>query len=333
MNLILVDGSNFAYRSFYSHRLLKTSEGENTGVLFGAAHALLFMRHRYPDHGIIFCWDGPGKTWRHVIMERLYGLDSKPAEVTSSVFGSPGKPVGYKANRIEANQSEERKEVLRQIPIFQKWLMDIGLHQIYVPHVEADDVVGIFSKFLTDQGHHILIHSSDQDFYQLVSEQVRILAKVRENVIIDVDTITNQFGLVPTQWPKVRALCGDSSDNLPGLPRVGLVTAIKYFHHGLDAGKKLFTDLPLAVQHEYVRFEQYWPQIKRVYQLSYIPRILDSRFLPQTWQRVEHLQRILEELPGRLPGTQQRYESFFHYMSRWELTSLLGQKSDYWKFL
>ena len=196
--LLLVDGSSYLYRAYHALPPLTNASGEPTGAVYGVISMLRRLIDDYrPVHmGVVF--DAPGKTFR----------DELFAE--------------YKANRPPmpddlAAQLEPLKAVVRAM----------GLPLIEVSGVEADDVIGTLAVRGRDEGLTLLISTGDKDMAQLVNGGVTLL-NTMSNTLLDRDGVIDKFGVPPEQIIDYLALVGDTSDNIPGVPKVGPKTAAKW---------------------------------------------------------------------------------------------------------
>jgi len=205
MKVLLVDANNLAYRNFYAQNL-KTSNGQNTGMIYGFLNSMLTaIRDLDPDI-IHYVWDPEGGS---EYRKKIYNL--------------------YKGNRdSKGPEFFEEMDLLKQI------LDSIGSSQITKPKVEADDVIGYLA--VEHYKEHIsFIYSNDKDVLQLISSNVLVYQPHKGLIALGVDgkiAIKDQsktIMLEPKQVVDYKALVGDPSDNYPGIPGFGIGAAIKYF--------------------------------------------------------------------------------------------------------
>ena len=200
--LLLIDGHSQAYRAFFGMKTpLSTSSGELTGAVYGFVRKLLsVVREYHPDH-VAAAFD-LGDTWRH-------------SEFTA-----------YKATRDQMPH-----EMRTQLDRIQELLTAFNIPIVTYPNYEADDVLGTLGHQAAAQGSDVLILTGDRDMFQLVDERVKILyTSGGPNPITSVyglAEINERYGLTPQQFIDFKALTGDTSDNIPGVPGVGEKTAIK----------------------------------------------------------------------------------------------------------
>lgn len=197
--LILVDGSTFLFRAYHAIREpLANSRGQNTHAVFGTINMLRsLMKQRKPKR-IAVVLDAKGKTFRH----KLYRE--------------------YKANR------EAMPEDLRaQLAYLKEIIPAMGIPLLSVSGVEADDVIGTLATRAAADGFDALLISGDKDLTQLVGEHV-VMEDTMADRVYDRDGVIAKFGVPPERMVEYLALVGDASDNVPGVPKVGAKTAVKW---------------------------------------------------------------------------------------------------------
>ncbi len=196
--IVLIDGSSYLYRAYHALPPLTNSKGQPTGAIYGVVNMLnKLIKEEEPDYiGVIF--DTQGKTFRH---------DLYP---------------DYKAHRPPMEN-----ELRSQIQPLQDVIKAMGLPLIAVVGVEADDVIGTLVARAKDQGLHTLISTGDKDFAQLVNHEVH-LVNTMTGVRLDEAGVCEKFGVPPHRITDYLALVGDSVDNVPGVPKVGPKTAVKW---------------------------------------------------------------------------------------------------------
>ena len=195
--LVLVDGSSYLFRAFHGLPPL-ISHGHPTGAIYGVLNMLRkLMQDENPDLiGVVF--DAKGKTFRNDIYPE------------------------YKANRPPMPD-----DLRIQIEPLHRIIRAQGLPLIVVDDVEADDVIGTLAKHADEQGYQVLISTGDKDMAQLVGEHVTLI-NTMNNVVMDEAMVLQKFQVRPDQIIDYLALMGDSSDNIPGVPKVGPKTASKW---------------------------------------------------------------------------------------------------------
>ncbi len=267
--LLLVDGHSQAYRAFFGLKTpLMTRRGELTTAVFGFVRKLLSVikEHRPEYIGVAF---DVGETWRHKAFP------------------------DYKATR--ERMPDEMKDQMGRI---EQLLEAFNIPIITYDNYEADDVLGTLARKAADQGFDVLILTGDRDMFQLVDEHIKILytsgGPNPRTTPYGPQEVYERYGLTPQQFIDMKALVGDPSDNIPGVPGIGEKTAIKllkkygsienlYAHIDEVGGPKtranllaykeqvlrnkklvtIITDLPLDVDLESLRWKGYDPEAVR----------------------------------------------------------------------
>lgn len=195
---VLVDGSSYLFRAYHALPPLTNAQGEPTGAIYGVVNMLrkLINDEQPALVGVIF--DTKGKTFRHEMFAE------------------------YKANRPAMPD-----ELACQIKPIHEIIRAMGLPLIAVPGVEADDVIGTLVKQSLAHDMEVLVSTGDKDMAQLVEPGVR-LVNTMTNVVMDDAGVQSKFGVTPKQIIDYLALIGDTSDNVPGIPKVGPKTAVKW---------------------------------------------------------------------------------------------------------
>ena len=205
--LLLVDGSSYLFRAYHALPPLMTSKGEPTGAIRGVVNMLQkTLQEWHPDFvGIVF--DAKGKTFRDDIYPE------------------------YKAHRPPMPD-----DLRSQIEPIHDFVRAMGLPLLMVSGVEADDVIGTLAVQATAKGLKTIISTGDKDMAQLVDANVSLI-NTMSNTHMDEAGVNEKFGVRPEQIIDYLALIGDTSDNVPGVPKVGPKTAAKWLdeYQSLDA--------------------------------------------------------------------------------------------------
>lgn len=196
--VVLVDGSSYLFRAFHALPHLTNSKGEPTGAMLGVLNMLRKLPEQHQTDYVAVVFDAKGKNFRHEIYPE------------------------YKANR-----KKMADELRVQIEPLHELVEKMGYPLICVPDVEADDVIGTLAKQLSKQGHQVIISTGDKDMAQLVDENITLVDTMK-NEVTDYAHVESKFGVKPEQIIDYLALMGDSSDNIPGVPKVGPKTAVKW---------------------------------------------------------------------------------------------------------
>jgi DNA polymerase I len=198
--LVLVDGSSYLYRAYHALPKLSSSKGDPTGALLGVLNMINRLLKDEPTECFAVVFDAPGKTFRDVMYEQ------------------------YKANR-EAMPDELRAQTEPLLAAVEA----MGLPLLRVEGVEADDVIGTLCRQCGGQDMKVLVSTGDKDMAQLVNESVTVVNTMTGSVL-DREGVKKKFDVYPEQMIDYLALVGDSSDNIPGVPRVGAKTAAKWLN-------------------------------------------------------------------------------------------------------
>lgn len=196
---ILVDGSSYLYRAYYAMPYLTNDAGAPTGALYGVINMLKSLQKRYPDVAYFtVVFDPKGPTSRHTIYSE------------------------YKANRAAMPD-----ELAAQIAPLHTLIRALGIPLIMVPGEEADDVIGTIANLACQADYDVLISTGDKDMAQLVQPSVTLI-NTMNNERLDRQGVKEKFGVYPEQIIDYLALIGDTSDNIPGVDKVGPKTAVKW---------------------------------------------------------------------------------------------------------
>ena len=196
--LILVDGSSYLYRAFHAMPPLTNARGEPTGAVYGVVNMLKRMLDEERPSHMAVVFDAKGPTFR----DELYSE--------------------YKAHRPPMPD-----DLRAQIEPLHAIVRALGLPLLCVPGVEADDVIGTLARQASAQGMGCLISTGDKDLAQLVDERVTLI-NTMTGVVMDPAGVVEKFGVPPERIIDLLALVGDTSDNVPGVPKVGPKTAVKW---------------------------------------------------------------------------------------------------------
>ena len=196
--LILVDGSSYLFRAFHALPPLTNSKGQPTGAVYGVINMLKKLVADYKPEHMAVVFDAKGKTFRNDLYKE------------------------YKAHRPPMPD-----ELRDQIAPLHELVEALGFPLIIVPEVEADDVIGTYARQATEQNIDTLISTGDKDIAQLVNPHVTLI-NTMTNLVLDEAGVLEKFDVPPSAIIDYLALMGDSSDNIPGVPKVGPKTAVKW---------------------------------------------------------------------------------------------------------
>jgi DNA polymerase I len=195
--LYLIDISSYFYRAFHALPALSNSQGVPTNATYGVTTMLLkVLRERQPQH-LALVFDAKGPTFRHNMYK------------------------DYKANRPPMPEA-----LVSQLPYIRKIIEALNLPALEYGGYEADDLICTLVRRAREEGYEVEIISGDKDLLPLVAEGVDLWDPMKE-ARFDPAAIRAKYGLTPEELVEVRALAGDASDNIPGVPGVGEKTALK----------------------------------------------------------------------------------------------------------
>ena len=198
--LVLVDGSSYLYRAFHALPPLANAAGEPTGAVLGVVNMLTRLVKEYPGARLAVVFDAPGRTFR----DEIY--------------------AEYKAHRPPMPD-----ELRAQVAPLLEAVEAMGLPLLRLEGVEADDVIGTLATRAAAEGARVVISTGDKDMAQLVDGRVT-LVNTMTGSSLDREGVKVKFDVYPEQIVDYLALVGDSSDNIPGVPKVGPKTAAKWLN-------------------------------------------------------------------------------------------------------
>ncbi|WP_304219676.1 DNA polymerase I, partial [Phenylobacterium aquaticum] len=199
--LYLIDASGFIFRAFHAlPPLTRKSDGLPIGAISGFCNMLwkllVEMKAQADSPTHLACvFDHSEKTFRNALYDQ------------------------YKAHRPPAPE-----DLVPQFPLVREAARAFGVHALELPGYEADDLIAAYACKVRDAGGHVTIVSSDKDLMQLVGDRVSMLDTMK-NLKIGAEQVFEKFGVTPDKVVDVQALCGDSVDNVPGAPGIGVKTA------------------------------------------------------------------------------------------------------------
>ena len=199
----LVDGSGYIFRAYYAlPPLSRKSDGLPTGAVSGFCSMLFKLLEDVRSD------DSKNKPTHFAVI-----FDSARKNFRNEIYSE------YKANRDEAPD-----DLTPQFEYIRKSVEAFNLPSIELLNYEADDLIATYSKKITQAGGKVTVISSDKDLMQLVSNKIRLFDPMKGKVIGEKEVL-EKFGVKPSQVIDVQSLAGDSSDNIPGVPGIGIKTA------------------------------------------------------------------------------------------------------------
>ena len=197
--LVLVDAYALLFRAFFSGRYLSTTDNRPTGALFGFTNMILSILNNEKPDAIVVCWDAPHRTHRSVAFEE------------------------YKAHRPPVDP-----QLSAQQPVAREIVAALGIQSAEMAGYEADDLIGTLARQGVRDGYHVIVLTGDSDTLQLVNDHVHVQITQRgvsEVKVYDEAAVRERYGIGPECIADFKALTGDTSDNIPGVPGIGDKTA------------------------------------------------------------------------------------------------------------
>ncbi|MFP4249682.1 MAG: DNA polymerase I [Armatimonadota bacterium] len=193
--VLLVDGHSLFHRAFHALPPLSTSDGQPTGALLGFLQMMMqLLEQEDPDHAAV-ALDLPGPTFRDEMYEE------------------------YKSHRPPTDDA-----LKAQVPLLSDLIEALGMSAVSLEGYEADDVIGTLAKRAAEKGHQVVIVTGDRDLLQLVDDNIEVVATLRgikDTRRYDREKVREDYDLEPRQLIDLKALAGDSSDNIPGVAGIG----------------------------------------------------------------------------------------------------------------
>ena len=209
MKLLAVDGNSILNRAFYGIKPLTTKDGQFTNAIYGFLTMFERMKADVKPDAVAIAFDLKAKTFRH----KMYDL--------------------YKANRKGMPE-----ELHQQMAPLKELLSDLGYTLVTCEGYEADDILGTLSKACSDRGDECVIATGDRDSLQLINDRVsvRLCKNLNGTMMYTPDTVLEEYGVTPRMLIEVKAIQGDSSDNIPGVAGIGPKGATELIrkYHSVD---------------------------------------------------------------------------------------------------
>ena len=193
--LFIVDGSSYFYRAYFAVSALSTSQGLPTNAIFGFSNMLLKLIRDFKPEYLAIAFDTPKPSFRNQIYQE------------------------YKANR-----EEMPTDLQEQIPYIKKVVEAFEIPHFEKEGFEADDIIATVARTLEKQKWDVVIISGDKDLMQLVDDRISMFDTMRDKEY-KIEDVKQKFNVLPERLADVLALAGDTSDNIPGVPNIGLKTA------------------------------------------------------------------------------------------------------------
>jgi DNA polymerase-1 len=284
MKLLAIDGNSILNRAFYGIKLLSNKKGEFTNAIFGFMNIYLRNIGDVKPDSVAVAFDLRSHTFRH-------------------------KAVSY----YKANRKGMPPELAQQLPKVKELLTLMGVKVVECEGYEADDILGTLSKLCSDSGNECYVLTGDRDSLQLIDDKVTvILATNKENIYYTPEKFNEDYGFEPIKLIDLKALMGDSSDNIPGVPGIGEKTALDLLHR-YGSLEKIYADLDSLDVKEGVRkkLREGEESARLSYWLATILREVPLAFSPEDNRWDHHYGPGLYELMKRL--------GFLKFIEKWGL--------------
>lgn len=198
MKILVVDGNSIINRAYFGVRPLTNPKGQRTEAIYGMTNIILAQTEKNAFDCVFVAFDLPAPTFRHKMYE------------------------GYKGNRKGMEE-----ELFCQMAPAKELLKALGYRILEKEGYEADDLLGTVSRLTEERGGECFILTGDRDSLQLISDKTKVLLVTKgETVCYDEEKFKEKYGILPTQFVDAKALMGDSSDCIPGVPGIGEKTAL-----------------------------------------------------------------------------------------------------------
>lgn len=264
---IIIDGSSLMYRAFFALPLLNASNGAYTNAIMGFANMLGKILTEYKPESIVVAFDKSRKTFR------------------SDMYSE------YKGQRAKTPD-----ELKSQIPLLRDFLAALGIVFIEKDNYEADDIIGTLATKAASENYDTLVVTGDKDALQLIRPNLRIMLTKRgimDMQIFDEEAFKEKYaGLMPLKLIDIKALMGDSSDNIPGVPGVGEKTALKLLTQFDDLENLLANIDKVSGKKLKERLQDNQELARLSYKLATICCDVDVDFLPDEYKITPNAQKL-----------------------------------------
>lgn len=206
--VLIIDGLNLFTRHFVAHPATGVN-GEHVGGIVGFLYALAEFTERFSPGNVIVVWEGGGSQKRRNI-HKGYKQKRRPEKLNR-----------FYEDDIPDTVENRNSQITTLVNIMKK----LPVNQIYVSDCEADDVIGYLCKYRLRKSKKLVV-SSDKDFYQLLDKQMIIYSPTWKKLVTSKE-VRNKFSISPENFCLAKAICGDPSDNINGVPSVGFKTLAK----------------------------------------------------------------------------------------------------------
>jgi DNA polymerase-1 len=293
--VLIVDQLNLFFRNYIVNPSIST-DGAPIGGLRGCIQSLQkVIRESKPDM-VVICWDGAGGSKKRKLIKKDYKAGRKPIRL----------------NRAIRNMSddEETDNKFWQQSRLVDYYNQIPVIQFMFDATEADDIIAYVSKHKLLEDYDKIILSSDKDFFQLLDDKTVLYRPVQKE-ILNKNNIVDKFSIHPTNFAMARAMAGDKSDNIEGIPGVGLKTISRRFPFLKEGKTKTFSDIITHCKKAYRNILESEEMLKRNYQMMqlYAPLLsIDEKNLvnatlqdpDQTFNKTELIKMMIKDGFGEI---------------------------------
>ena len=210
--IVLIDGHSILNRAFYGLPDLTNADGLHTNAIYGFLTIMFKILEEEKPEYLTVAFDVHAPTFRHEMYEEYKGTRKPMAD-----------------------------ELRQQVPVIKEVLKAMGIRIIEQAGLEADDLIGTLSKRCAQKGMEVSVISGDRDLLQLATEQVKIRIPKTKQGRTEVEDyyaqdVKERYQVTPTEFIDLKALMGDASDNIPGVPSIGEKTATKIIteYHSIE---------------------------------------------------------------------------------------------------
>ncbi|QPX71718.1 ribonuclease H [Bacillus phage SP8] len=297
---MLIDGNNLAHRVFHTPQgTLTTKDGTPSGVILGVINSIKGLLEKFPDtEAVTVMWDGGRSEWR----KELY--------------------PDYKAQRDYGEDDEEKAEAYQglwdQIEELHNNLDKLAIDSVKLTGYEADDLIALMTEKLESMGKSVLVVTSDKDMLQLVSEKTSVYSPYKD-IVIGLSNFVENTGVELKAYMGYRALVGDTSDNIIGVPGIGEKTAqnlMKKYGH-ID---NILASTG-AVRNELMKSKRnariFEPEnLKR---LGINNKIMNFNYIPRDEKVMEYIDLLSESIPEPINTSK-----FKRWVMKWQFLSIMS---------
>lgn len=320
MTNVLIDAKNLLFRAHFAHGELKDSKDRPTSAIYGFLDGYRAIRGAFPTANFIVCWENGclssksiahagGASWRRKLFPE------------------------YKANRHTAND-QRYMDALAQVPAIVEALDMLGVYQLEVPGLEADDTLALLAAAALTE---TVIYSADFDLTQLLVHPHVKLARPKYKAtgydFMTTRELEEKHGVAPLEWPKFRALSGDASDNIKVLKGVGAVGALKILRGGINPAHPTFDMHSRKVQAAFPQLKVHWARLHAAYRISVLPhhveQIPDTSVQQHTCIRFELYRALAHRTNFSSHELSIRVQAFQRFCGDFDIVSFLGYVGNF----